>query len=251
MLTINAKNAYNSKEDLRENGFSWDKENKVWTREFESEEEYDEFMNHFMNVTYYGRAVVNKFHSKVVFEKICDEPKESNEPVEASDIYAIAEAEGLEIVETTSASNGYPRELKYALVGFETYEDAERVAKKYGMSIEYFTKHEGWDLYYRTGNKAYSAIEVTAEDYGEDYQSFTSSDLEDYYENQVKGVISEFEDFATVESFLADQKEIFEEIENLDDGEMVLTCQGRYYKTVQQHTMRCINDTKITVIGLI
>lgn len=175
----------------------------------------------------------------------------SNKPVKVSDIYSIAYDEGLDVIETTTARNGYPQELKKALVGFETYEEAERVAKKYGMSIEYFEKREGWNLYYRTGDKAYSAIEVTAEDYGEDYQSFTSDDLEDYYENQVKGVIGEFDSFTEAETYLKDQKEIYEEIENLEDGEMVLTCQGRYYKTVKRYTMRCSIDTKITIIGLI
>lgn len=175
----------------------------------------------------------------------------SNKSVKVLDIYSIAYDEGLDVVETTTARNGYPQELKKALVGFETYEEAERVAKKYGMSIEYFEKREGWNLYYRTGSKAYSAIEITAEDYGEDYQSFMPEDLEDYYENQVKGVIGEFNSFEEADAYLKDQKEIYEKIEDLEDDEMVLTCQGRYYETVKRCTMRCRIDTKITIIGLI
>lgn len=70
MILVKAtRNTYDSKEDLKDNGFIWNKEDKVWEREFATEEEYDKFMEHFMNVTYYGRHAVNKFHSKVVFEK--------------------------------------------------------------------------------------------------------------------------------------------------------------------------------------
>lgn len=71
MLYVKAtNNAYDSKEDLKDNGFSWNKEDKCWERTFESEDEYNAFMEHFLNVTYYGCKVVNKYHSKVVFEGI-------------------------------------------------------------------------------------------------------------------------------------------------------------------------------------
>ena len=168
-----------------------------------------------------------------------------------TDFYTISEIENLQVIETTSAMNGYPQFIKKALIGFETYEQAEMVAKKYGLSIEYFTKRDGWKLYYRTNDKAYSAIEVTADQYGDDYRSFTSADCDNYYENEVKGMVCEFDSFEEVESFLTMKKKIYEAIENLEDDEMVLTCQGEYYDTVKQYTMCHFYDTKSTVIGLI
>lgn len=168
-----------------------------------------------------------------------------------TDIYDIAEIENLQVIETTSEYNGYPSNIKKALIGFDDFASAERVAGKYGMNIEFFTKRDGWQLYYRTGSRAYSPIEVSAEDYGNDYESFTSKDLEEYYENNVQGMIGEFTDFEQVESFLAKEKKIYEAIEELEDDEMVLTCQGHYYDTIKQFTMSFYYDTKITVIGLI
>ena len=168
-----------------------------------------------------------------------------------TDFYTIAEIENLQVVDTTSAMSGYPQSLKKALIGFDSFEEAERIAGEYGLSIETFTKRDGWQLYYRTNNRAYSAIEVSAEEYGDDYRSFTASDYKGFYENEVQGMIGEFDNFEAVESFLKSQKKIFEAIENLEDDEMVLTCQGEYYDTVKRYTMCHSFDTKTTVIGLI
>ena len=87
-----------------------------------------------------------------------------------TDFYTIAEIENLQVIETTSAMNGYPQSLQKALIGFDSFEDAERIANEYGLRIELFTKRDGWQLYYRTNNRAYSAIEVSAEEYGDDYR---------------------------------------------------------------------------------
>lgn len=168
-----------------------------------------------------------------------------------TDFYTIAEIENLQVVETTSAMNGYPQSLQKALIGFDSFEDAERIANEYGLRIELFTKRDGWQLYYRTNNRAYSAIEVSAEEYGADYRSFTASDYEDFYENEVKGMIGELDNFESAESYLKSQKEIYEAIGNLEDDEMVLTCQDKYFDTVKQYTMCHYYDTKTTVIGLI
>lgn len=168
-----------------------------------------------------------------------------------TDFFTIAEIENLQVIDTTSAMNGYPEDLKPALIGFDSYEDAERVAKEYGLSVEIFTKRDGWQLYYRTGNRAYSPIEVLAEDYGDDYMSFTSSDYDGFYENEVQERISEFKTFDDVEQFLEAKKKIYEAIEDLEDDEMVITYQGEYYETVKRYTMSRYYDTKTTVIGVI
>lgn len=168
-----------------------------------------------------------------------------------TDLYAIAEIENLQVIETTSAMNGYPQFIKKALIGFETFEQAERISNKYGLSIELFTRHDGWKFYYRTNNRAYSAINVSAEEYGDDYMSFTKSDYDDFYDNEVKDMICEFDSFDEVESFLNMKKKVYEAIEKLEDDEMVLTCQGEYYDTVKKSAMCHYYDTKTTVIGLI
>lgn len=168
-----------------------------------------------------------------------------------TNIYDIAEIEKLKVIETTSESNGYPSNIKKALIGFDSYEQAESISEKYGLSIEYFTKRDGWQLYYRTNDRAYSAIEVFADEYGDDYRGFTSSDYEGFYDNEVKGMVEEFNSFEGIEEFLNTKKKIYEAIEELEDDEIVLTCQGEYYDTVKKYTMCHYYDTKTTVIGVI
>lgn len=69
MILVKAnRNSFDSKEDLKANGFTWNKDEKSWDKEFNSMDEYNKFMEHFLNVTYYGAKVVNRYHSKVGFE---------------------------------------------------------------------------------------------------------------------------------------------------------------------------------------
>lgn len=80
MLQVKAtKNTFDSKEDLKDCGFIWNKDNKCWEKEFSSREEYDEFFNHF-NSGYYGRKGM-RLHSKVVFEvvEIAEKSSETSE----------------------------------------------------------------------------------------------------------------------------------------------------------------------------
>ena len=44
------------------------------------------------------------------------------------DLREIAESNNLEVIETTSQANGYPSNLKDAIIGFESFEDAEKLA---------------------------------------------------------------------------------------------------------------------------
>lgn len=95
----------------------------------------------------------------------------------------IAYDNGLELIQTTAGMNGYPQQLQDAIIGFDTFEEAEKLAKENGLSIEVFTKRDGWDLWYRTGNTAWEAFERSCEDYGEDYAQYANDEAEDYVEN--------------------------------------------------------------------
>lgn len=168
-----------------------------------------------------------------------------------TDIYTIAEIENLEVIETTSEMNGYPKYLEKALIGFKNFGHAEEVAHDYGLSIEVFEKRDGWQFYYRTGSTAFKEIEVPADNYGDDYESFKSSDLKDFYENEVKPMIAEFESFEQVEDFLEKKKDVYNAIKRLGHNEIVITRCGEYYNTVKEKTMSFSEDSKTTVIGLI
>ncbi len=158
---------------------------------------------------------------------------------------------GLEIIETTSERNGYPANLRKAIIGFENFEEAEKIANEYNLSIEIFTKRDGQQLYYRTGNKAYEPFKNSADNYGDNYDGFTVEDIDNFYEEEVKPRIEEFDNFDDLSTFIENKKEIFEKLELLDEDEMIITCEGRYHETVPKASMSCCFDTTTKVIGLI
>lgn len=124
----------------------------------------------------------------------------------------IAYENGLELIETTSGWNGYPQGLQKAIIGFDSFEQADELAKKNGLSIECFTKRDGWNLWYRTGNKEWEPFERSADEYGDNASEFSNEDLEEFYENEVQPFVSDFNDFASLRSFLDNKEKIYDEI---------------------------------------
>lgn len=163
----------------------------------------------------------------------------------------IAYQNGLELIETTSERNGYPSHLKNAIIGFDSFEEAEKIAKDNNLSIEIFTKKDGWQLYYRTGNSAYEPFKNGADGYGDNYSDFCSEDVDTFYEKEVKPFLGDFNDFDSLSDFLEKKKEIFDKLELIDEDEKVIICDGNYYETIQKTSMSFYFDTKTSVIGLI
>lgn len=163
----------------------------------------------------------------------------------------IASENGLQLIETTTNSTGYPESLQKAIIGFDTFEQAEELAEENGLSIEFFQKRDGWDLWYRTGSTAYEPFRRSVEDFGDDYSKFSKEDLEDFYENEVQPFVSEFDSFDDLRSFLEQNEKIKDEIEDAEDDEIVITYCGEYYDTIKERTMAYNYDTHSYAIGLI
>lgn len=167
------------------------------------------------------------------------------------DLAEIASENGLQLIETTVNMTGYPEALQKAIIGFDTFEQAEELAKENGLSIEAFKQHDGWDLWYRTGCQMGEAFLRSAEDFGDDYRGYTKEDLEDFYLNEVQPMVSDFEDFDSLRSFLNMEEKIKDEIEEAEDDEIVITCCGEYYDTIKERPMAYHLDAHSYAIGLI
>lgn len=167
------------------------------------------------------------------------------------DLESIAEENGLEVITTTSARNGFPQRLKRAIIGFDTFEDAEKLAHEKGLSIEIFTKRDGWCLWYRDGSHALAPFERSFEEYGDEYRQWSKADLDDFYVNEVQPSVCAFDDFASLRCFLDIMEEIRNRIEDADDNEIVLASFGGYYDTIKKTTMSYCYDTRHFAIGLI
>lgn len=169
------------------------------------------------------------------------------------DLHEIADSNNLEIIETISEANGYPSNLQYAIIGFETFKEADEIAEKYGLEIESFEKKDGWQLWYRTGNKMYETFENGSDDYGDNYSEFNGGEMseEAFLEEEVLPRLSEFETFDDLQEFLNSKKEVYESISEAELDEKVITYMGEYYETIKMRSMYFNHDTRCYAIGLI
>lgn len=163
---------------------------------------------------------------------------------------SIAYENGLQYIETTTGMNGYPQCIRGAIIGFETFEEAEKLAKEHGLVIRTFFKRDGWQLYQRDSNTTYRALHITASDYGDDYSQLETSDSRDFFENEVKPFLEDMESFDDLKTFISRKEELFEKLEDIDDGQIVITRCGDYYETIDRELMEWNNDSKTWVIGI-
>mgnify|MGYP000977728099 CR=1 FL=1 len=163
----------------------------------------------------------------------------------------IAETNGLTYAESTSGSNGYPSNIKGIIIDFENFEDAENLAEKHNLSVEYFQKKDGWQLWERTGNQAHEPMKNSSDDYGDNYSQLEKMNEKVFYESEVKDSLENFDNLEDLQNFLSKKQELFEEIENMEVDEIVITCQDEYYETIKKVSMYFTHDTNHVTIGLI
>ena len=167
------------------------------------------------------------------------------------DFENLAYQNGLELIETTSERSGYPRNLKKAIIGFDSFEEASKLAQEHGLSIEVFQRRDGWSLWYRTKKLATESFHLTEETFGENYRVFTAEDEDTYYENEVKGKVASFDSFEDINGFLTEQERIYDSVCVLGDNEGVLTEDGTMIGEIALHTMKYHYDVFSYAIGVV
>lgn len=160
----------------------------------------------------------------------------------------IASENGLQFVETTVCLNGYPQNVKGAIIGFEDFAEAEALSKETGLRLEVISKKDGWQLWYRNGNTANGPLEITEEDFGDDFRFIKNE--ENFYENEIKPFLDDFDNIDDLMGFLEDKKSVEDELCTLDDDDVVVTCNGKYYDTISTRPMRFDYDGKSWTIAL-
>lgn len=163
----------------------------------------------------------------------------------------IVHSTGLEMVETTTGMNGYPQDLGVALIGFDDFAQAEKLAKEYGMRITTLHKRDGWHLWERNNDATWYPIKKSASDYGDDYNDYCGGDVASFFECEKGALERDFDSLEELEELVKNWREIADEIENASEDELVITCEGRYYKTIQKESMRWSHDTHTYEIAVI
>ena len=172
-------------------------------------------------------------------------------------INEIASENGLQVINTTTGLNGYPQSLKEAIIGFDDFEQAEKLAEEYNLDIEIFTKRDGWQFWNRDNDSAYDAFERSASDYGENFQQFEAKISQDEFLQQV-GAASFIDELADeedgldrIEKYTKELRELYNAIAKAADDEIVIADGDVYVETIKEKTMQFSYDTKNYVIGLI
>lgn len=163
----------------------------------------------------------------------------------------IAEQYDLQFVETTDQRNGYPSNINGAIIGFKSFDEAQAIADKYGLDIELITKHDGWNLWYRTGDWMNEPLKITEDIFSDDTRLFTADDADNYFENEVKPLLDDCDDFDNAEDIIANGKNIYQVLCELDDDEAAVVVAGEYDDTINLHPMQFSYDSKTDAIALI
>lgn len=149
--------------------------------------------------------------------------------------------------------NGYPREIRLAYIGFDTYEEAEQFAVANDGEVHEFHKMDGWQLWERIG-RAYEPMIVTEEDYGNGYEFVSDTRV---WLNEQKERLTELvgnlkpNNFEDIRKELDRLEEICDYIESLDKGEVVVLNDGEYWETISPVNLRWENDSHIYEIGVL
>jgi hypothetical protein len=107
----------------------------------------------------------------------------------------IAQENGLDYVETTIGLNGYPKQIKGAIIGFNDFEQFNDLRRQYNLSSVYLTRRCGNHLWNR-GNEEYilTPFDVDESIFGDGYEIWYKGDAERYLEYVLECVLSEFKD---------------------------------------------------------
>jgi hypothetical protein len=157
---------------------------------------------------------------------------------------------GLTIIETTSEGNGYPRNLKTAIVGFEDFEDAENFAQENGGEIIELKRKAGQQLWSR-GSRAFEPFYMsTIYDNDPNCEIYFCGDEERFTDN-VKEQIAELNDFALIQSYVEEKSEIWDEFCTLGENEFILVKDGKLEGVIEEERMDYEYDSTYYRIGVI
>lgn len=94
-------------------------------------------------------------------------------------------------------------------------------------------------------------LHVTEDIFSDDTRLFTAEDADDYFENEVKPLLDDCDDFDAAEEIIANGKKIYQALCELDDDEAAVVVAGEYDGTINLHPMRFTYDSKTDAIALI
>ena len=163
----------------------------------------------------------------------------------------IADENDLEVVETTSQRNGYPSNLCKAVVGFKSFEDAERFASENDLTLIWIDARDGWQLWHR-GDTASEPMKITSDDFGDDFNfEYDRDDFMKRAHDVVADMAYQGEEFDDIRAYMEKAEKVADAIENMEESQVVVTYQGEYYYTIEMRPIYFSYDGHITQLAAI
>ena len=157
-------------------------------------------------------------------------------------------------IETTSSRIGHPSDLQKAVIGFATYEEAERYAEKHNMSVRSFFRKDGWNLWARDRH-TFQAFQLHASDFSEDYQHYNWNEADQYWRdvNAEAEERLEFDGWTQSQAFeyLAKCEKVRNEIAKLKEGQFACVYNNEVCEVHERETMEYHHDGTTYAIGCV
>lgn len=187
--------------------------------------------------------VVNTFYSEEEWDieanriaaKLLDEP------------LADLVGDGLYLVETTGARNGYPSNVANAITGFTSWEQAKTFAHINNLCLIWLDRRDGWNLWHR-GNEATEPMNITEEDYGDGCEFFSS---EEQAIDRMKDEFDCVDHISLAHSIVDYYIEVIDECSLLDEGEVVVTIDKMVEGRVNTKAIEWHYDTKHIILAAV
>lgn len=165
----------------------------------------------------------------------------------------IAYENGLDLIETTSEMNGYPRNLRKAIIGFETFDEAQKLADMYDLTVQEFTRRDGWQFWVREGKMweeyDYAQIRKEFDGANTDIKVYSTGEEDDVME-ELKYFLGICEDLDEMRHFINNTEKVLNALNGCEDNQFVLTSFGELEGVYDRKVMSFSYDTHNYVIGI-
>lgn len=158
--------------------------------------------------------------------------------------------ENYQKIEITQSSNGYPKHIKPAYIGFNSYEEAEEFQNQFENSeICLFHKKDGWHFWENTG-KMHRPLTYKnyLSDLGDNYNIYN----EDQELERLKEMLSYCDDTNQMQTLIDNYNELLKKIKyDSDKDNIIILYENRFYDEVPENMMGYYHDTHSYSIGVL
>ena len=159
---------------------------------------------------------------------------------EKLDNYNFDNGKAFEIVETTSSMSGYPENLKWALTGFSSWEDAEEAAKELGGEIISLRRRDGQQLWTRDG-RTFGPYARVSESDDEDIWPGGEQSAREYWDGESVALADALQrgelDAEGLAAWSGKISKASEEIADADEAQGVVTRRGEFVEVIDLRPM--------------